>query len=287
MSSLVEMALKVVLLPGVLAGVLALAAALAGRRAGLTGAGPAAVALALGAAVLAAQVVNARPAFPPVDVTDRIPYLVLAATLLGLCEALRPAPGWARWENRLLLTLLVLGAILAPVLGPDWHNPRALAGLLGLVLGVLAAWVNLEALAARRSTAVLGPALLVVAAGTAAAFLLSQSAALFQIEVGLAAALGAVWVLSWWLPILGLGRGGVPVLVAATAALLVDAQVYSGLLRAPAILLACAPLAAWAGLAGPMGRLRPWLSSLIMMLATLVPTAIAVALVYAEAPEYE
>ena len=129
-------------------------------------------------------------------------------------ESIQPSPAWARWENRLLLAVLVLWAVLAePVLGADWPTRRDLAVQGGLVLAVLVAWVNLETLAAGRSTAVLGPSLLVVAAGTAFAVLFSGYIVLGRIGGGLTAALGAVWVVSWWLPDRSLSRGGVPVLV--------------------------------------------------------------------------
>src|SRR4051794_9791354 len=151
MSPLLEMALFVVVVPALAAAVTLVAAGWVGRRVGLAGGDQAAVALALGAGALAAQLVNARPAFPPVEVTDRIPWIVAAAMLLGLCESVRPSPGWARWENRLLLTALVLGLILGPVLGEDWPTRSDLARQGGLALVLLAAWANLESLAARRS----------------------------------------------------------------------------------------------------------------------------------------
>jgi hypothetical protein len=129
-----EMALFVLVVPALAAAVMLTAAGWAGRRAGLAGSGQAAVALALGAGVLAAQFHFAPPSFPPIEVTDRIPWLVAVAMLLGVCESVRPSPGWARWENRLLLTVLALGLILGPVLGADWPTRSALARQGGLVL---------------------------------------------------------------------------------------------------------------------------------------------------------
>jgi hypothetical protein len=263
------------------------AAGWAGRRAGLAGSGQAAVALALGAGVLAAQFHFAPPAFPPIEVTDRIPWLVALAMLLGVCESVRPSPGWARWENRLLLTLLTLGLILGPVLGADWPTRSALARQGGLVLVVLTAWANLEALAARRSTAVLGPALLVVVACVAVALMLSGVIVLGQLAGGLAAALAVTWIVSWWLPDRSLGRGGVPVLVATVAALLIEGHVYAGLPASSAYLLAAAPLAAWVGSVGPMRRLSGWQAGLLNTIATLVPAAVAVGLAIAASPGYE
>jgi hypothetical protein len=281
------MVVYVLLAPALAAAVAASLVGWLGRRLGVAWGGAAAVALALGAGELAAHLANARPAFPPIDVTDRIPWLVLTALLLGLCESIRPAPGWARWENRLLLVLLTLGLLLGPVLGPDWPTRSDLLRQGGLALLLLVGWANLEALAARRSTATVGPAVLVVAAGAGAALLLSGSLVLGQIGLGLASALGAVWLLSCWMPGLSLGRGGVPVLVATFGALLIDGQVYAFLPRSSALILAAAPLMAWVASVGPARRLAGWKAALLGAFATLVPTAVAVGLAVAASPSYE
>lgn len=284
-----EIALFVLFVPAMVAAVVVAVAGWAGRRVGIAGSGPAsvAIAIAIGAGAIASHLGNAPPHFPPIEVTDRIPWLVLAATLLGLCESIRPSPGWARWENRLLLTLLAMALILGPVLGPDWPDRASLVRQGGLVLLVLCAWANLEALAARRPTAVPGPALLVVAASISVALVLSGSLVLGKLAGGLTAAIAAAWVLSCRLPDRSMGRGGVPVLVATFAALLIEGHVYSGLPASSAYLLATAPVAAWAGFIGPSRRLAPWQAALLSAVATLVPAAVAIGLAYAAAPSYE
>jgi hypothetical protein len=280
------MALLVLVVPVLVAGVVVGVVGGVGRRAGMARAAPASVALALGAGALAARL-GTTPLphqFPPIDVTDWIPVIVLTAMLLGVCESLRPSPGWARWENRLLLALLVLRLILGPLPDIDWTTRQNLAWLAGLVVAVLFAWANLEALAARRSTAALSPSILVTAASTTVALLLSGSLVLAQIGAGLASALGIIWLLSWWLPDRSLSPGGIPVLVATLGALLIEGQVYAGLAPAAALLLVSAPLAAWLGFAGPAARLAPWQSALLSAFATLVPAGIAVGLVIAASP---
>ena len=277
--------LFVVVVPALVAALLAVMAGWAGRRAGVPGAAQAAVALALGAGVIAACLGIAWPTFPPIDVTHRIPWLVLAAVLLGFFESIHPSPAWARWENRLLLAVLVLGVILGPVLGADWPSRRDLLVQGGLVLAVLIAWTNVEALAAGRSTAVVVPALLVIGSGTAVAALLSGYAVLGQIAGGLTApAAGGVWVSSWWLPDRSLSRGGVPVLVASLAAFLIVGHVYANLPLASAVLLGAAPLAAWLAWVGPARRLAPWQSALLAAVLMLVPAGVAVGLAFGAAP---
>jgi hypothetical protein len=276
--------LYVVVVPALVAALLVVVAGWAGRRAGLAGAGQAAVALALGAGTIAACFGIARPTFPPIDVTHRIPWLVLSAVLLGLFESIQPSPAWARWENRLLLAVLVLGVVLEPVRREDWTTPRNLAVEAGLVLAVLVAWVNLETWAARRPTAALGPALLVVTAGAAVAVMFSGYAVLGQIGGGLTAALGAVWVLSWWLPDRSLSRGGVPVLIVCLTTILIMGNVYAKLPPVAAFLLALAPLTAWLARLGPARRLAQWQSALLAVALTLVPVGVAVGLAWGAAP---
>jgi hypothetical protein len=280
-----DLLLFVVVVPAVVAALLVVMFGWAGRQAGVAGAGPAAIALALGAGAIAAQVAIAGPAFPPIEVTDRIPWLVLAAVVLGLCESIHPSPAWARWENRLLLGVLVVWAVLAePVLKADWSTRRNLAVQGGLVLAIFAAWMNLEILAARKSTMVLGPSLLVVATGTDLALLFSGSVVLGRIGGGLTAALGAAWVVSWWRPDRSMSRGGVPVLVVTVAALLIVGHVYSGLPLSAAVLLAAAPLLLWLAWVGPARRLASWQSSLLAAALVLLPAGVAVGLAFQAAP---
>jgi hypothetical protein len=283
--SVLTMMLLVLGLPALIAGLTAGVASWAGQRIGVASseAGPASVALGLGAGIIAAQLVNAPPAYPPIDVTDRIPGLVLAATLLGVCEALCPSPGWARWENRVLLTLLVLGAILSPVLGPNWPAWQDLLRQGTLAFFLLFVWANLEPLAAARSTALAIPSLMVVAASTTAALFLSGSIVLGQIGAGLMAALAAVWVLSPWLSDRPFARGAIPVLVTTTTALLVTGHIYASLPFSAALLLGGASLASWAGCVGLARRLAAWQAASLGAAASLLIVTFALGLVIAAA----
>jgi hypothetical protein len=283
-----DLFLFVVVVPALVAAITAVVVGFSARRLGFAGAGQAAVALALGAGTLAAQCAMAWPRVPPIEVTDRLPWLVGVVMVLGLLESTHPSPAWARWENRLLVAVLLLALVLGPILGPEWPSRRDLAIEGGLILGILFAWMSLEGLATDRSTAVLGPALLAVVGGTAAALLLSGSIVLGRVCGGLAASLGAVWVLSWWLRDRLLNRGGIPVLTTTVAALLIIGCIYSSLTLPPAILLAAAPLAAWPAFAGPARRLAAWQSALLAAVLCVVPVAIAVGLVLKASPgEYE
>lgn len=269
----------------ILIALLALAASWAiGRRSGRESWlhwGPA---LALGAGYVVFHTMISRPAFPPVEVTDRVPWIALAAMVFGLLESATPGPAWTRWENRLLLAALTLGLVLGPVLASATEWRGQVVRLAALAALVLFCWANLEALASRASVAWLGSALLAVCASTAGALLLSGHFMGFQLAGGLAAALGTVWVTSLVIPALRLSRGGVPVLTATLAALLMLGNTYSSLPATSGLLLALAPVAAWAGWIGPVSRLAPWLSSLVALAAVVLPLAAALGFAYSASP---
>jgi hypothetical protein len=136
---------------------------------------------------------------------------------------------------------------------------------------------------------VLGPALLIAAGCIGAALLMAGSLVLFQIGTGMAAALGAVWVLACGLRgwSLGLSPGAIPVLVATFAALLIEGRVYAGMPWASALLLGVAPVVSWLGFVGPARRLAPWQAAIVSVVATAVPGAIALVLIARESTGYE
>jgi hypothetical protein len=241
-------------------------------------------ALAIGAGYVVFHTMISRPAFPPVEVTDRVPWIALGAMVLGLLESACPGPAWTRWENRLLLSALTLGLVLGPVLASVTEWRGQVVRLAALAALLLFCWANLEALACGASTAWLGPAILAVCASTAAALQLSGHFVGFQLAGGLATALGTVWVTSLVAPAMSLSRGGVPVLTATLAALLMLGNTYSSLPATSGVLLALAPVAAWVGWIGPVRRLAPWLSSLVALAAVGLPLVAALGFAFSASP---
>jgi hypothetical protein len=243
-------------------------------------------ALALGAGYFLYHQATAHPSFPPSDVTDRIAWLALPAMILGICESIWPGPGWTRWENRLIVIGLVLGAMLGPVMGASEDQRTDLIRLGVSASVMLLSWLSLEVLTERVELRALGPPLLVVIGGSAGLFLVSGSLVCAQLAGGMAALLGLVWIISWFRPEMRLSHGGVPVLVTVLTAILLNGQVYASTPLVSALLIAASPLAAWLGWVGPMRRLAGWQSALIAMGATLVPVAIAVGLAFGSSPSF-
>jgi hypothetical protein len=216
-------------------------------------------------------------AWPQSDVTDRIPAIALAATILGFFEGAWPSPAWARWENRILFSVATLGVMLGPAaaitetLGTRETN----LWLLGLGAGILISWVSLDAIAARITGVALAVPLLVATGGASAVLVLAHSIVLGQLGGGLAAVLGAAWLVSWWGSPLNLARGGVTVLVLVVAALVLEGHIYANLPASGAVLIAAAPLTLWVTRIGFIRRRAPWVVALVGAIAVLIPLGVA------------
>jgi hypothetical protein len=300
-------AIGAALAAGLSALVLAVAATLGRRRASPAARG--AVALAIGLGTVVGQFATAWKAtvllLPkgPIPWTEwpatfwtifgdasQLPLLIApVALLLGVLDAGWPSPAWARWENRALVTLLVVWLCLGWVPDETWqaHALRPLATKAATFGVLFAAWVHLDWLAARVEGSRLLLPLLAVAGATAGILIAVEQATLAFLAVPLIAALAMAWVVSWFAPGISLARGGVPVVVLTLASLVIIAFMNSPagrLPRASALLLAASPLALWLTRMGPSRRLRAWQATLLGTLAILIPLAVAVVLVVRAIP---
>ncbi len=277
------MMLATLVLPFVSAGLVMIGAGWLGRRLGIERADHAAAALAVGVGYVVGHAAIASPTFPPLDVTDRIPWLAGLAAILGILESIWPGPSWTLWENRLLLTALVLSALLGPLFAESSENRPSTVCLVVYGLIALASWTNLSGLADRLSGARLGVPLLTVGFGIAIALVVSGSLALGQLSAVLAAAVAAMVLLKLGSPML---LGTVPVMVATFGALLLNSFIYAALPASAAVALVSAPAAFWVSRLGRMERLATWKVVLVTEFATLIPVGIALALAFSASPGY-
>jgi hypothetical protein len=231
------------------------------------------VALAVGAGYLAGHF---AVAWPMSDVTDRIPWLAVVATALGTLEAAWPTPAWARWENRVLFSALVLAVMLsaAPAIVEALGTRASILWVAAVGAGIVVSWANLEGLAARSTGVALVLPLLAVTGG-ASIVLAIWSLVPGQLGGALTAALGGAWVASWWRGPLSLARGGVTILIMVLAALILYAHVFAEMAVSCVALLAVAPLMIWVTRIGPIRRLASWQAGLIGVAVVLVPIGIA------------
>jgi hypothetical protein len=269
------------------------------------------LAVALGAGYLVGHLVAATPAVPPIEVTDRIPWLALVAMLVGGAEA-----AWfstSRWRllDRAVLLAATCLAILGPIIGAEdaGEEGPGKTWMVAAAIVAIAAWANLEALASMpRSAGGSGgsaepisepdvgrqpapasfpaEALAVLSGGAGAALILAHSLSLGLIAAGLAFALGVGALFLWRAPIAWRARSAGTVPAVVLTALLLDGYGYlqGALPTSAALLLAGAPASACVTRIGPLRRLRRWQSGLIELAITAIPVAIAVVLTYAAIP---
>lgn len=271
-------------------GLPALVAALvlaAGRLVSPDRGGRQAMALAVGLGYAAGHAAVAWPSWPPLEVIDRVPFLVLGVMVLGLFETTWPAPAWATWENRILVSLLTVVLIVGPAVQETWGTRANLLRLACLGAGLALAWGSVEALTGRVSGLAVALPLFVTAAGAAVVIVISGSLVSGRLAGVLAAALAGCAVLAAWDPRPALARGGVAAAAVALASLLLVGHVYSSTPALAAILLALAPLAAWIVRVGPLRRLTGWKAALTATAAALVTVGLAVGLAVAAMPVSE
>lgn len=216
---------------------------------------------------------------------DWLPWIAAIATLIGVLDGGWPAPRWSRWQNRLLLAVLLMWLVFSPLVGGLWTAEHGAAWMIGLGSATFAFATVLDIRAER-----LGPAmplvLMVPAIGMAAAQHFSESSYLFTILSGaLAATTGALWVVSWFSPRMNLARATIPIYAVVYAGLAIGGMFYGGLPKTSGLALAVAPLASFIDRVGPWRIGRDEDGALIQesrkastarVIAMLVPIGIAV-----------
>jgi hypothetical protein len=243
--------------------------------------------IGLGLGYIIGHVALAWPAFPPIDVTDRLPWLALAAMVVGLLESLWPISNRLRWATRLSLLALTLLAILGPIARETVRTGAGVAWLAVVGVSAFVSWVLLERLFNRLSKGGIEWLLVLIAGSSAALLLVSGSLVLGQLGLVLAAVLGALALISWRAARPMLDRGALLVVLSVLTALVLDGHVYAFVPVSSALLLAASPLAAWVDKIGPARRLGPRGAAIVRGLAVMVPLAVAIGLALNASPSYE
>lgn len=291
MTALLGMLAFGVAVPALTATAIVASVLMGGRRLEGTMRSGVAVTLGLGLGELAGHAGVSWPSWPPSDVTDRIPYLVLAAMLAALVEVIGSAAAWGKagiaWGNRTLLTVVTLAAMLGPIYGETWTTPNMLLGGALIGAGMVLAWANLDAVTSRVSGPPVFLPLLLLLTGASVVLVLSGSVVLGRLAGVLTAAFAGCWVVSWWTPIIDFKRGGRPILVVALGSLLLNGHFYAEVPRGSVVLLAMAPATLALLNLGPVARRPSWVHALIATTVMAVPVAVAVGLAVAAMPSYE
>ncbi len=235
---------------------------------------------AVGLAYIAAHAAIARPAFPPVDVTDRIPWLALAASVLAGAESVLALAPWIRLSGRSFLLTLSLGLMLGPVIRADNLSCPMLGWLTVTAALAFLAWLNLWALERLGSGTDAFRGLIVTASGTTLVLLLSGSVVLCLLGAALTVSLAVGRIAA---------RARTPasgLIVGSTVltALVLEGYTYASMPAWSALILAAAPAGTWITRTEPLRRKAGIRATVLGTLAVLVPVGLAVGWAAASSP---
>ncbi len=232
--------------------------------------------LTVGLAFLVANFGIAPPAFPPDDVTDRIPWLALAAAIGAAILTGERGGIWGRVTGFVGLGVLLDLVILGPVLGAGEYSEGTIIQLASITGISCLALVNIGLLDRPANRSELWVALTVLAAGGAVVLVLANSAVLCLLGGSLALVLTASLIGSRGRAI----GGGIAVAATVLATLVIEGSVYAFLPAVSGLLLAGAPALLWLLRTGPIARLGPLTRSALAAILILIPVGIAIFLVW-------
>jgi hypothetical protein len=179
-------------------------------------------------------------AFPPVDTTNWLPYLALAAALLGIVHETSSLPAWLRLLAFALFSAGAVSLLLRPKLQSDWAGGQGLLWVGCLAVGMVALGVVCDGLCRYSPAPIATPVFLLIPCGGAAiALMLSGSMLLGQLAAVLAAAVAGSFILT--LRHVTVGKGVAPVFATLLSALVVSGYFFAELPAQSALLLAIAP----------------------------------------------
>lgn len=218
----------------------------------------------------------------------RMFWLVGATLLLGLAEAGGRARA-ATLAGRVALALAVPAWFLLNVL------ERSEAGAIAARVGgcgaaLLAAWIALDRLAARRAGPTVPIAIWMSASAASVGLIIASNAVVAELAGCLAAAVAPPLLLSLRRDDLLLARGAAGVAVVVLACLLMQGVLLTspGMPILAGLLLLFAPAAAWIGALGPLARLNGAKRIAVELAAVALCCAAALALGWAaKPPPYE
>jgi len=266
---LVSLALAT-LVPALVAALGALAAGALGRRGGAAAWGaPVAVALGYGAGQVG---LLGLPPLVPVEASQWLPHLALAAALLAGAEGIVPHPHRWRWPVRILLLLIAAALLLRPLLAYSWGPAAGAARVVAVVAAAGVVWVVVAGAARAMTTLPFAVLLIACTSALSIASLFAHSASLAQLAGCLAAAVGggatAALLLHGALPFAPVAAVAAPLLVALAA----TAHFYTDLPLVAALFIAAAPAVAWVAARRAGG---PWVGVATAMLLAAAGVAMA------------
>lgn len=220
--------------------------------------------------------------YAPTTGQDWIPWLAGLAGVLGLIDAFKRPPLWARLLIRAAVSAAAVLLVVHWRFGRQWDSAQEIALALAILGGALFfLWSALDRLAERSEGAPLPAALWGACAGAAGTIIFAHNATFAEQLGALASCCGSAFVLALWRSDLTLARGAIPVLTICYGTLILAALYNVRDLTAPAAaVLAAAPLGAWITQFRPIRRKGAVARTLIALAATTLPAAAAALIVH-------
>jgi hypothetical protein len=249
---------------------------------GTIGAGALAIGLAYAAGYAA---LVGWPPFPPVEATQWILYLLVAAAGLCLLERMtsRP-PNWLLWGFRVGLVAVALVLILRPMMTYSWSPGRTAVWLAGLCILALVFWLELEWVLPGVEALSSWFVLTIVAVGCSLCLAVSGSLLLGQLGGVLAAAAAGATFPAFLPGGRTIDRASVRVPAVILTCLLLSGYFYSELPAISALLVTVAPLAARSVPQASLAGRRPFIVAVVRGAAVAVPIVVAVIIAFASSP---
>lgn len=221
------------------------------------------------------------PPFPPNEVTDWLPYIAVAAAVIGMADATLQIPRNVRWAIGCGCIAAATWLLIRP-LPAETHSLLTKLGWLVMRAVIWGGWwIAIDALSHDSRGASVPRDLLIVTASSALVLMMSGSKLLGLLGGSLAASL-AVFVAVGLFAELSMARGGVLVLATLLSGLLICGLFYASLSRGNAVLLLLAAVLTAAGRFRPVRNLTGWKQHVVRIVLVSVPAGLALALAAAE-----
>ena len=241
-------------------------------------AGPVALA---GSFVLSFVGASGRLAIPPIQVTDWLPYIAVAAAVIGVIDATLQFPRAARWAVGCACIAAATWLLIRP-LPAETHSLATKLGWLVMRAVIWGGcWIALDGLAQESPGISVPRDLLIVTAASAMVLMMSGSKLLGLLAGSLAASL-AVFVVVGAFASLSIARGGALVSATLLSGLLICGLFYASLTRPNAVLLMLATVLTSAARFPPVKKLAGWKRHVVQIALAALPAGLAVALAAVE-----
>lgn len=223
---------------------------------------------------------NGLPQFPPIQVTDWLPFIAAGAAAIGLADATLQLRRSVRWAIGCACIAAATWLLLRP-LPAETHSLSTKLGWLVMRTIIWGAWwIAIDGLS-RDSPGPSVPRDLLIVTATTALVLLMCSKLLGLLGGSLAVSL-AVFAAVGLVSPASMARGGVLVLATLLSGLLICGLFYASLARGNAVLLLLATVLTAAGRFPPVKNLTGWKRHVVQMALVSVPAGLALALAAAE-----